>query len=211
MSLLKLFIIMDNPTRTAEYLARMSKRRSDLQAQVAALLPPKARFVCEFGCGHGHFLAAYAAAHRDQLCLGLDISGERIGRAVRKRDRAKLANLHFIQAEARDFMASLPADATLADIYILFPDPWPKRRHHKNRLLEPEFLTQLAQRAGQGSRLFFRTDYEPYFREAEAIVRQHPGWELAPGAWPFEQETVFQSRAERHFSLMARRRPVPVS
>jgi tRNA (guanine-N7-)-methyltransferase len=197
---------MDNSARTAEYLARMSQRRRDLQAQVAALLPPKARFVCEFGCGHGHFLAAYAAAHRDQLCIGLDISGERIGRAVRKRDRAKLGNLHFIHAEARDFMDSLPPDAALADIYILFPDPWPKRRHHKNRLMEPEFLTRIAQRAGQGSRLFFRTDFEPYFREAEAMVQKHPAWQITPGPWPFEQVTVFQSRAERHHSLTALRR-----
>jgi tRNA (guanine-N7-)-methyltransferase len=181
----------------------MSKRRSDLQGQIAALLPPAARFVCEFGCGHGHFLAAYAAAHPDQLCVGLDISGERIARALRKRDRAKLTNLHFIHAEARDFLDCLPADATLADIYILFPDPWPKRRHHKNRLLEPDFLREIARRAGQGARLFFRTDFEPYFRESEALLREHPAWEITPGPWPFEQVTVFQSRAAQHFSLIA--------
>ena len=198
---------MDNPIRTAEYLARLSKRRCDLHGQITGLLPPDAHFVCEFGCGHGHFLAAYATAHPDQLCIGLDISGERIARAIRKRDRAKLANLHFIHAEARDFMDCLPPDTTLADVYILFPDPWPKRRHHKNRLLESDFLEIVARRAGQGTRLFFRTDYEPYFREAESLLQQHPAWEITPGAWPFEQVTVFQSRAARHYSLTARRRP----
>src|SRR5476651_1270177 len=95
---------MENPLRTAEHVARISKRRSDLQSEIGALLPPKAEIVCEIGCGHGHFLAAYAAAHPDQICVGLDISGERIARAVRKRDRARLANLHFIHAEANEFL-----------------------------------------------------------------------------------------------------------
>jgi|ERR1035437_1481648 tRNA (guanine-N7-)-methyltransferase len=197
---------MDNPLRTAEHLACITKRRSDLQEEITGILPPAAKFVCEIGCGHGHFLAAYAAAHPERLCVGLDISAERIGRAIRKRDRAKLANLHFIHAEARDFLDALPAKTTLSDLYILFPDPWPKRRHHKNRLMQPDFLHTVAQRAGQGARLYFRTDYEPYFREAESLLDRHPDWKIAGGAWPFEQVTVFQSRAAHHYSLIARPR-----
>ena len=170
---------MDNPIRTAEHLDRVTKRRKDLRNAIAVLLPPSADFVCEIGCGHGHFLAAYAAAHPDRLCVGIDISRERIDRAIRKRDRAKLANLHFIHAEARDFLDALPAKATLSDLYVLFPDPWPKRRHHKNRLLQPEFLHAVAERAGQGARLYFRTDYEPYFRAAESLIASHPDWKIS--------------------------------
>lgn len=197
---------MENHLRTAEHLARITKRRSDLQEEIAGILPPTANFVCEVGCGHGHFLAAYAAAHPDRLCVGLDISGERIGRAIRKRDRAKLSNLHFIHAEARDFLDALPVKITLSDLYILFPDPWPKRRHHKNRLLQPDFLHAVARKAGKGARLYFRTDYEPYFREAESLLDRHPDWKLAAGTWPFEQVTVFQSRAVHHYSLIAQQR-----
>ena len=194
---------MDNPIRTAEHLDRVTKRRKDLRNAIAVLLPPSARFVCEIGCGHGHFLAAYAAAHPDRLCVGIDISRERVDRAVRKRDRAKLSNLHFIHAEARDFLDALPAKAILSDLYVLFPDPWPKRRHHKNRLLQPEFLHAVAERAGKGARLYFRTDYEPYFRDAESLLNRHPDWKIAAGNWPFEQVTVFQSRAAHHYSLIA--------
>ena len=197
---------MDNPKRTAEHLARIIKRRSDLQDAIAVVLPPKANFVCEIGCGHGHFLAAYAAAHPDQLCVGLDISGERIGRAIRKRDRAKLANLHFLQAEAGAFLDALPPKTTLSDLYILFPDPWPKRRHYKNRLLQPDFLRAAASRMGKGARLYFRTDYEPYFRDTESLLDRHPDWQIAAEPWPFEQVTVFQSRAAHHYSLIARLR-----
>jgi len=196
---------MDNPIRTAEHISRVSQRRKNLQEQVASLLPPTACFVCEFGCGHGHFLAAYAAAYPERLCLGLDISRERIARANRKRERAKLTNLHFVHADAGDFLDALPAGTTCSEIYMLFPDPWPKRRHEKNRLMQPEFLQAVTRRAGEGARLYFRTDYEPYFRDAESLLCRHPGWQMVAGPWPFEQVTVFQSRAASHFSLAARR------
>jgi len=195
---------MENPIRTAEHLARITQRRSDLQERLAAILPRGSNFVCEIGCGHGHFLAAYAAAHPDQICIGIDLSGERIVRGMRKRDRAKLANLHFIQAESGVFLDALPQKTTISDLFVLFPDPWPKRRHHKNRLLQPDFLKVVAKRAGQGARLCFRTDYEPYFRDTESLLSRQPGWEVVAEPWPFEQVTVFQSRAAHHFSLIAR-------
>src|SRR5476649_2587461 len=106
---------MENPVRTAGHLARIKQRRSDLQDKITAMLPRGAIFVCEIGCGHGHFLTAYAAAHPTRLCVGVDISGERIGRALRKRDRAKLANLHFIQAESGVFFDVLAPKTTISD------------------------------------------------------------------------------------------------
>ena len=201
---------MENPVRTAEHLARINLRRSELQEKLSAILPAASSFVCEIGCGHGHFLAAYAAAHPDRLCVGLDFSGERIDRAVRKRDRAKLANLYFIQAESGVFLDALPQKTTFSDLFVLFPDPWPKRRHQKNRLLQPEFLQVVAKRAGQGARLCFRTDYEPYFRDTETLIAGHADWEITGEPWPFEHVTVFQSRAAQHYSLIARPREHPV-
>jgi tRNA (guanine-N7-)-methyltransferase len=195
---------MENQIRTAEHVARIIKRRSTLIDLVAQLVPPESSFVWEIGCGHGHFLAAYAAAHPTDLCIGVDISLDRIERGIRKRNRAQLGNLHFVHAEALDFLEALPTDATFSSIFILFPDPWPKRRHHKNRILQPEFLAAAAKRAGQGTRLYFRTDYEPYFRDADATIRDHPDWELTSEPWPFEQVTVFQSRAISHHSFVAR-------
>lgn len=196
---------MENPLRTAEHVARITQRRSDLSTTLADLIPPSVPFVWEVGCGHGHFLAAYAAAHTQTLCIGVDITQDRIERGIRKRDRAKLANLHFIHAEAGLFLDSLPKNAVFSSIFVLFPDPWPKRRHHKNRIMQTEFLSAVAARAGEGSHLYFRTDYEPYYQEARGTVAEHPAWEVISAPWPFEQETVFQSRAISHHSLVARR------
>lgn len=189
------------------YNALVAHRREQLGIQFPQILPVGARFVWEIGCGHGHFLTAYAAAHPSELCIGIDIAPERIARAVRKQQRAGLKNLHFILAAASDFLASLPARARVSALFILFPDPWPKRRHHKNRLIKPEFLDAAAAAAEKGAGLYFRTDYEPYFREADGIVRAHPAWRVSDAlVLPFEEPTVFQKRAPRHFTLVATRR-----
>jgi len=193
-------------TPSPAHLALIAQRRADLRVALGRVLPPKANFLCEIGSGHGHFLTAYAAAHPGELCIGIDLIGERIARATRKRDRAKLSNLHFFHAEAHDFLAALPADAGLGAIIVLFPDPWPKRRHHKNRLLQPAFLDALAARAGQGTRLYFRTDHRGYFAHAAAVFAAHPLWRIDPVApWIFETETVFQARAPSYHSLVAGR------
>ena len=180
-------------------------RLAALRLELAAVAPfPQGRVLLEIGCGNGHFLTAYAAAHPDQRCVGIDLRLERVEKARRKQRRAGLGNLHFLRAEALDFLRALPVHITLSDVYMLFPDPWPKKRHHKNRLLKPAFLDALAARAGQGSRLFFRTDFKPYYLEAAETIAGHPRWhQLPPGPFVFEHPTIFQSRFDVYFSAAA--------
>jgi tRNA (guanine-N7-)-methyltransferase len=190
-----------------EYAGLLSERRHTLRARLEGLMAPgEARFLWEVGCGHGHFLTAYAAAHPEKLCLGVDLASERIARAEKKRQRALLANLHFIRADARLFLEALPSTALISELFILFPDPWPKSRHHKHRVLQPRFLELVAAHTAPGCRLYFRTDHAPYFADAQAIVRASAQWELVAEPWPFEFETVFQRRARHHESLIARLR-----
>ena len=198
---------LDSNAPDPAYLARMAERRESLRAEVARLLPPRGHFVWEIGCGHGHFLTAYAGTHPEEHCIGIDINLDRVRRATKKRDRAGLHRLHFVRAEARLFLEVLPPAAGFSAIYMLFPDPWPKKRHHKYRLLQAEFLHDIAQRAGQGTPLFFRTDHAPYFTEAEMLLRQHPDWRsVGDQPWPFELATVFQQKAPSFQSLVAVRR-----
>lgn len=190
---------------TAAYLDRLEQRRVDLRSQLARIFPLRAKFVWELGCGHGHFLTAYAHAFPNKLCIGIDLMGERIARALRKRDRAKLPNLFFVHAEAHLFLEVLPAAVEFCELHVLFPDPWPKARHHKHRIIQPDFLSAAAGKATEHGRLYFRTDFRPYFAAAQAIVRDHPQWTLADDPWPLEFSTVFQSRATEYQSLVARR------
>ena len=194
---------MENALRTAAYVSKVAERQVALKATSATLLAGVGAFVLEIGSGHGHFLTAYAAAHPERTCLGLDIIAERVERANRKKNRARLGNLHFLHASAEDFLASLPENARFADVFVLFPDPWPKRRHHKNRLMQADFLSQIAVKAGQGLRLYFRTDDIDYFAAARAVVMEHAAWQVLDAPWVFEYETVFQERATGFHSLVA--------
>lgn len=193
-----------------EFLAEIERRRAALRTELARLLPAPRPIVWEVGCGHGHFLVRYAQEHPAKYCIGVDLRLDRLARSDKKRTRAQLPNCHFVRTEAREFLLALPPGVTLDEIWVLFPDPWPKARHHKNRLLKPEFLEAIAARAGQGARFLFRTDHGEYFAEVASLVADQPFWRADPAAdWPFELETVFQARAPRYHSLVAVRTQHP--
>jgi len=194
------------PVLGARYLEVIAARRRDLVDLCSQILPCPGTHVLEIGSGHGHFLTAYAAQHRDRVCVGIDLLGDRVERAERKRVRAKLDNLHFVQAELSLYLECLPAGAGLRDIFVLFPDPWPKLRHHKHRLIKPSILRLLAQHAAADCRIYFRTDFLPYYEASVGIFGVAGDWLVVSEPWPFEFETVFQSRAPAHYSLAAKRR-----
>ena len=92
-----------------EFIEHVAQRRAALRTKLAAIIPPTAAITLEIGSGHGHFLTRYAGEFTQTLCLGVDLIGERIQRSKRKAARARLANCHFLQAEARELIDSLPA------------------------------------------------------------------------------------------------------
>ncbi len=194
-----------HPGAKPEFVRHVESRLSRLRDELPSILPaPPAVITLEIGCGHGHFLTRYAETHPDCVCLGIDILNDRLERATKKRDRAGLKNLHFHKAEAAELLECLPAGILFESVFLLFPDPWPKKRHHKNRLVRPDFMTALAARMAHGGRFFFRTDHSEYFAAGLEVVAQHPGWEIVPAApWPFEEATVFQLKAPAFESLVA--------
>lgn len=200
------FPLIDNAPRP-EYMAKVAATRAELQADLRSALGGASRFVWEVGCGHGHFLTAYADRHRELPCVGIDLLNERVVRAAKKKNRAGLAHLHFIRADAQMFLEEMPASVEFAAVYVLFSDPWPKKRHHKNRIMQARFLSDVARHASAGVPLYFRTDHKDYFAAAREVVESHPDWRLDPQApWPFELPTVFQQRAESFQSIVALRR-----
>lgn len=187
-----------------EFIEHVHLRRAALRAELATTVAPGSALVLEIGSAHGHFLVRYAGENPAKQCLGVDLRGERVERALRKSGRAGLANCHFIRAEARELIECLPSSVSLAEIWVLFPDPWPKKRHHKNRLLQPSFFDFLAPRARAGARLYFRTDFSEYFEEVAGFLPSLATWQPDSAApWPMEHETVFQARAPSFQSLVA--------
>jgi len=198
------------PTYKPDFLERIAQRRADLHTAMAALLPQPRPIVWEVGCGHGHFLVDYAQRHPQKFCIGVDIALDRLARSDKKRNRAGLPNCHFLRTEAREFYNLLPEGVMLEEVWVLFPDPWPKARHNKNRLLKAEFFEAIAGRAGEGARLYFRTDHEDYFREVLESLRDVRTWAIDSAApWPDGPTTVFQERAPSFQSLVAVRTSHP--
>ena len=153
----------------------------------------------EVGCGKGRFLTGRAAANPDCIFLGIERMLERVRVFDRKTRRLNLANAHVLRLEALyTFWYLLPAHH-VRTVYVFFPDPWPKRKHHSHRLFGPLFLSALWKRLEIGGRLEFATDHEEYFHVVEKcfaadarFVRMEP-MARGPEEWT-EFETMFRNQ-----------------
>jgi len=187
--------------------AQREARVGALRARLAAELGEAGTLTLEIGCGHGHWLVAYAEAHPGERCVGIDLLGERLRKCEAKRARRGVGNAAFLKAEASEFLDALPPGVRLARVFVLYPDPWPKRRQNRKRFLQAANLDRLAAAAEAGCVLAFRTDHEDYHGRAREALAAHPAWETLPGApWPFESPTFFQDLLRERRDLVARRR-----
>jgi tRNA (guanine-N7-)-methyltransferase len=115
----------------------------------------------EIGFGGGEHMAGQAERRRDVLILGAEPFQNGVASALRHLDERGLTNVRLQDGDARELMAHFP-DAVLDRVFILFPDPWPKLRHHKRRLVNAETLAELARVLKPGGRLRFATDWADY-------------------------------------------------
>lgn len=171
------------------------KNRLQLKNTLENLLEHHSSIVLEIGCGNGHFLTSYAKEYPSTQCIGIDLKKERIQKSLKKSKQQQLSNAFFLVAEANDFLEVLPFFVKLKSIFILFPDPWPKKRHHKNRLINEQFLEKLALKAHFQARLYFRTDDCEYYKWAIEKINESPAWQIKKEIWPHEAQSVFQENA----------------
>ena len=189
-----------------EYLRRKAERIENLRAELARLCAAAdgRELTLEIGCGHGHWLSAYAKAHPDEYCLGLDLVTHRINRCLKKVDRLGVTNCVFMKAEAMEVLTALPKEMRLAKSFLLFPDPWPKSKHRKKRLVQQKFLSELASFQESGTRFYFRTDHETYFDWTHKHLVEHPQWQIDHSIeWPFEEESWFQGILGEYRSMIS--------
>jgi len=187
-------------------IEREKHRRALLAATCRDLFLRHNPEVLEIGCGHGHFIAAYAAANPKQYCVGIDLKNKRLRKSEKKREKRELNNLHFLKAEGCEFIEALDPTVRLNRIFILFPDPWPKKRHHKRRLIQDDFLSALSAHTSQEGNIYFRTDYQPYYEWTSEKIELSPYWiQDEKESWPFEEESYFEQILGEHRSFIARR------
>jgi tRNA (guanine-N7-)-methyltransferase len=128
----------------------------------------------EIGFGMGETTAAIAAANPQHDFLGVEVHGPGVGALLNRVDAAGLTNVRVIQHDAVEVVTQMIPDAALAGIHVFFPDPWPKTRHHKRRLLQPRFVHALAQRLAPGAYVHAATDWDEYAQEILATFAAEP-------------------------------------
>lgn len=167
------------PRQAALMESRLPELRIPAGAVDPAALSPAAREVwLEVGFGGGEHMAAQAARNPDVLILGAEPFHNGVASAVRHIDEQGLANVRLHDGDVRDLLGRLPA-AALARVFILFPDPWPKARHHKRRLVGPGTVAELARVLRPGGRLRFASDWADYADQALEHLTANPAfaWE----------------------------------
>ena len=127
----------------------------------ASLMPAAREVWLEIGFGGGEHLAAQAAAHPDVLMLGAEPFQNGVASALRHIEAQALRNVRIHAGDARELLIQLP-EASLQRIFILFPDPWPKTRHHKRRLVQADTVAELARVLAPGGALRFASDWADY-------------------------------------------------
>lgn len=176
-------------------LQRRQKRIEHLKEEILKLPDSifKDGITFEIGCGKGHYLSAYGQAHKDEICVGIDLISSRIRDGERKNEKKGNENVFFLKADCSEFLEAMPEDVKLSKIFIFFPDPWPKKRHHRRRLIQSEFLTTLKKYSKIGTNLYFRTDDTDYFAWAMEIFEEQTDWQIQQdNTLPFEEISQFQ-------------------
>ncbi len=164
-----------------------------------------APLVLEIGFGMGETTAAIAQQHPDFDFLGVEVFVAGIGALARRAHDAGLKNLRIVQHDAVDVVRDMLAPASVQAIHVFFPDPWPKSRHHKRRLIAQPFVGQLAERLRPGGILHCATDWEDYARQMLEVLSAEPRLRnlheaYAPGPrspWFERPTTKFHARGSR--------------
>jgi tRNA (guanine-N7-)-methyltransferase len=130
--------------------------------------------ILEIGFGMGETTAAMAAARPAHDFLGLEVHGPGVGALLNRVDAAQLSNVRVIQHDAVEVLQQMIPHGSLAGVHVYFPDPWPKKRHHKRRLLQPAFVHAIAQRLAPGGYVHAATDWAAYADEILATFSAEP-------------------------------------
>lgn len=161
----------------------------DLDSFVPAGMPLEV----EIGCGNGRFLAANAFKRPDTFFIGVERMMDRLRRCSRKAVRGAFPNLRFIRVEAGRFVHDLLPDRRVSVMHLFFPDPWPKRRHHKNRFFQREMTDTLARLFIPGGIMNISTDHEEYFKEMHKYLSEDDRFEeIPPIPRPEDEQTDFE-------------------
>ena len=157
--------------------------------------------VLEIGFGMGDATAQIAQAQPGLDFIGVEVHTPGVGALLKRIGELELTNLRLIQHDAVEVLAQMIAPASLAGVHVFFPDPWHKKRHHKRRLIQPDFVRLLCEHIAPGGYLHCATDWQPYAEQMLEVLGAEPALRnTAPGFAPRPDHrplTKFENRGLR--------------
>lgn len=155
-------------------LPRLGLEFSETVLDLDAVFGRRAPRILEIGCGMGETTAAIAAAHPECDYIGIEVHTPGVGSLLKQIDEMALTNVRVIQHDAVAVMEKMIAPASLDGLHIFFPDPWPKKRQQKRRLIQPPFIALAASRLKPGGYLHAATDWQEYAEQILAVFSAEP-------------------------------------
>lgn len=168
-----------------------------------ALFDRRAPRTLEIGCGNGETLATLAGTHPEHDFIGVEVYRPGVGRLLRRVKEENLSNVRVSLHDAVQVLREQIPDATLDAVLLYFPDPWPKKRHHKRRIVQADFCALVARKLKTGGRFQLATDWAHYAEHMLEVLSACPYFaNTAPGDGyvprpPERPHTKFEQRGER--------------
>ena len=153
--------------------------------------------VLEIGFGMGETTAAIAAAHPEIDYLAVEVHSPGVGSLLNRLEALGLTNVRIIQHDAVEVLEHMIAPGALDGVHLFFPDPWPKKRHHKRRLVQAPFAALLAARLKPGGYVHAATDWEDYARQILAVLAAEPALANAAAGFAARPASRPQTKFER--------------
>ena len=160
------------------------------------LSSPK-KLVLEIGSGMGETTITIAKAHPEVDFVAIEVHGPGVGSLLNRIEAEKLGNLRVIRHDALEVLEHMVADGSLAAIHLFFPDPWPKKRHHKRRLVQPAFAALAARKLAPGGILHAATDWPDYADWMAEVFSHEPLLQQADHGLALKPVTKFEARGKR--------------
>jgi len=154
--------------------------------------------ILEIGFGMGETTAAIAALHPENDYLGIEVHTPGVGSLLKTIEEEGLTNVRIVQHDAVEVLCHMIGHGTFDGVHVFFPDPWPKKRHHKRRLLQPAFVALLVERMKPGAYLHVATDWQEYAEYVLAVLKNNPllentAMDYAPRP-AYRPQTKFETR-----------------
>jgi len=154
--------------------------------------------ILEIGFGMGETTAAIAALHPENDYLGIEVHTPGVGSLLKAIEEEGLTNVRIVQHDAVEVLCHMIGHDTFDGVHVFFPDPWPKKRHHKRRLLQPAFVALLVERMKRGAYLHVATDWQEYAEYVLAVLKNNPllentAMDYAPRP-AYRPQTKFETR-----------------